>query len=90
MCLPCLVGLRPEAVDEGFDALPLALLRGLPADLLRLLLYGFLENFGFRQFLTLVKVKALLDTLLRRRGWGRMDRRGFEPGDTDKHPPPRD
>lgn len=49
-------------------------------DLLRLLAYGFLENFGFRQFLSLVKVKALLDIVLRRRGWGRMDRRGFERG----------
>lgn len=58
-------------------------------DLLRLLAYGFLENFGFRQFLTFVKVKALLDILLRRRGWGRMDRRGFEPGDSGDGDGPR-
>jgi cellulose synthase/poly-beta-1,6-N-acetylglucosamine synthase-like glycosyltransferase len=58
-------------------------------DLLRLLAYGFLENFGFRQFLTFVKVKALLDILLRRRGWGRMDRRGFEPGERGDGDGPR-
>lgn len=50
-------------------------------DLLRLLAYGFLENFGFRQFLSLVKVKALFDLALRRREWGKMERRGFEEGE---------
>lgn len=49
-------------------------------DLLRLLAYGFLENFGFRQFLSLVKVKALFDLAFRHREWGKMERRGFENG----------
>ena len=49
-------------------------------DLLRLLAYGFLENFGFRQYLSFVKVKALAETLWRRRGWGRMERHGFGAG----------
>lgn len=49
-------------------------------DLLRLIAYGFLENFGFRQFLSLVKVKALFDLAFRRREWGKMERRGFENG----------
>ena len=48
-------------------------------DLLRLLAYGFLENFGFRQYLSFVKVKALVEALWRRREWGKMERRGFEP-----------
>ncbi|MFM1886001.1 MAG: hypothetical protein RL026_1158 [Pseudomonadota bacterium] len=46
-------------------------------DLLRLMLYGVVENFGFRQFLTLVKVKALLDAFLKRRQWGDMKRQGL-------------
>jgi len=55
-------------------------------DLLRLLAYGFLENFGFRQFMSLVKVKALVELAFRKRGWGKMDRRGFEPH--EPHEPP--
>jgi cellulose synthase/poly-beta-1,6-N-acetylglucosamine synthase-like glycosyltransferase len=48
-----------------------------------LVLFGILENFGFRQVLALFKVKAFWDFLLRRRAWGRMDRVGFH-----KAPPP--
>jgi cellulose synthase/poly-beta-1,6-N-acetylglucosamine synthase-like glycosyltransferase len=47
-------------------------------DLLRLLAYAFLENFGFRQYLSFIKVKALVEALWRRRSWGKMERRGFE------------
>lgn len=47
-------------------------------DLLRLLAYGFLENFGFRQYMSLVKVKALVEAAWKQRGWGHMERRGFE------------
>jgi cellulose synthase/poly-beta-1,6-N-acetylglucosamine synthase-like glycosyltransferase len=46
-------------------------------DLLRLMVYGFVENIGFRQYLTLIKVKALVDAIWRRREWGEMQRRGF-------------
>ncbi len=56
-------------------------------DLLRLLVYGLLENFGFRQFMSLVKVKALFDLAFRRRDWGKMERRGFDNGDTAKKVP---
>ena len=48
-------------------------------DLLRLLGYAFLENFGFRQFLSFIKVKALVQALWQRREWGKMERRGFDP-----------
>jgi len=48
-------------------------------DLLRLLLYGILENFGYRQILAVFKVRAFWDFLRRRRQWGRMDREGFTP-----------
>jgi cellulose synthase/poly-beta-1,6-N-acetylglucosamine synthase-like glycosyltransferase len=54
-------------------------------DLVRLLAYGFLENFGFRQYLSFIKVKALAEALWRRREWGRMERRGFRaPGSRDE------
>jgi len=48
-------------------------------DLMRLLLYGIVENFGYRQVLALFKVKAFYDFLRRRRMWGEMDREGFQP-----------
>ena len=46
-------------------------------DLARLLVYGVLENFFYRQLLSLFKVKAFYDFVRRRRGWGEMKRRGF-------------
>jgi len=46
-------------------------------DLARLILYGILENFGYRQILSVFKVKAFYDFVRRRRGWGDMKRRGF-------------
>ena len=48
-----------------------------------LVLAGVLENFGFRQVLSLFKVKAFWDFVRRKRHWGRMDRAGFK-----KHDPP--
>src|SRR5262245_21594674 len=47
-------------------------------DLARLVVYGVLENFVYRQILSLFKVKAFFDFVRRRRGWGEMKRRGFE------------
>jgi len=47
-------------------------------DLLALLAYGFVENLGFRQMLSFVKVRALIEAMWRRRGWGRMERVGFQ------------
>jgi len=46
-------------------------------DLTKLLVFGILENFGYRQLLAFFKVKAFWDILLRRRTWGRMERAGF-------------
>jgi cellulose synthase/poly-beta-1,6-N-acetylglucosamine synthase-like glycosyltransferase len=56
-------------------------------DLLKLLLYGILENFGFRQVLALFKVKAFWDFLRRKRQWGHMDRSGFKKHDPPPAPP---
>ncbi|HZN55952.1 MAG TPA: glycosyltransferase [Candidatus Polarisedimenticolaceae bacterium] len=46
-------------------------------DIAKLLAYGILENFGYRQLLSAMKVKAFWDAIRRRRAWGRMQRRGF-------------
>jgi cellulose synthase/poly-beta-1,6-N-acetylglucosamine synthase-like glycosyltransferase len=46
-------------------------------DLVRLLFYGVLESFGYRQALSLFKMKAFWDFLRRRRLWGDMEREGF-------------
>jgi cellulose synthase/poly-beta-1,6-N-acetylglucosamine synthase-like glycosyltransferase len=46
-------------------------------DLARLLWYSVWENLGFRQLLSLFKVKAFFDFILRRRRWGEMGHRGF-------------
>jgi len=46
-------------------------------DLATLIVYAVLENFGYRQILSLFKVKAFYDFARRRRGWGEMKRKGF-------------
>jgi YaiO family outer membrane protein len=54
-------------------------------DLIKLIVCGILENFGYRQLLSLFKIKGFLDLLVFRRSWGDMERSGFKPGgDTDK------
>jgi len=54
--------------------------------LARLVLYGILENFGYRQVLSLLKVKAFWDFLRRRRVWGRMEREGFRAAPASQAP----
>ena len=48
-------------------------------DLLRLMLFGLLENAGYRQILAVFKLQAYWEFVVGRRRWGRMDRRSFEP-----------
>jgi len=43
-----------------------------------LVVFGILENFGYRQMNSLFKVKAFWDTIRRRRAWGQMQRKGFQ------------
>jgi cellulose synthase/poly-beta-1,6-N-acetylglucosamine synthase-like glycosyltransferase len=47
-------------------------------DLAKLLAYSVIENFGYRQILSAMKVKAFWDAIRRRRAWGHMQRRGFQ------------
>jgi hypothetical protein len=42
-----------------------------------LLLYAVLENFGFRQLMSLLRVRGFLRMLARVGGWGKMERRGL-------------
>jgi hypothetical protein len=46
-------------------------------DKLILVAYAFLENFGFRQLMSLLRVRGFLRMLARVGGWGAMERRGL-------------
>jgi cellulose synthase/poly-beta-1,6-N-acetylglucosamine synthase-like glycosyltransferase len=48
------------------------------ADLGRLLAAAVLENFGYRQLLAVWRVQGVWDALRGKRGWGAMERRGFQ------------
>jgi cellulose synthase/poly-beta-1,6-N-acetylglucosamine synthase-like glycosyltransferase len=48
-----------------------------PRDVVRLLWYGVLENFGYRQWKTAVAWHGLVEFLRGERSWGVMERRGF-------------
>ena len=52
-----------------------------PWQILRLLLYGVLANFGYRQWKTLVAWRGLFDYLRGSDSWGVMDRAGFDTAD---------
>jgi len=46
-------------------------------DILILFLYGILENFGYRQLLTMWRLIALLEYARGKKSWGAMHRKGF-------------
>jgi cellulose synthase/poly-beta-1,6-N-acetylglucosamine synthase-like glycosyltransferase len=46
-------------------------------DLLRLALYGVLENFGYRQLAMWWRIVGVVDYFRGKRGWGKMKRKGF-------------
>jgi len=46
-------------------------------DKIRLLLYAFLENFGFRQLMSLLRIRGFIRMMARVGGWGSMERRGL-------------
>jgi len=47
-------------------------------DLVKLVLYGVLENFGYRQLNTLWRAMAIVSFLRKNTDWGAMERKGFE------------
>ncbi len=48
-------------------------------DILKLALYGVLENFGYRQLNTVWRAWAIVSFLRKNQSWGAMERRGFDP-----------
>ena len=46
-------------------------------DILIIALFSLIENFGYRQFLTLVRVKAFFDFRKGKEEWGTMQKKGF-------------
>ena len=47
-------------------------------DLVKLILYGVLENFGYRQLNTLWRAMAIMSFLRKKSDWGAMERKGFD------------
>jgi cellulose synthase/poly-beta-1,6-N-acetylglucosamine synthase-like glycosyltransferase len=53
-------------------------------EVLRMLRYAALENFGYRQLSDVWRGMAFWDLARRRRGWGEMTRRGFQTAPTEQ------
>ena len=53
-------------------------------DVVKLTLYGLLENFGYRQLNTVWRFLAIISFLRKNQSWGAMERRGFDPANTTK------
>ncbi len=53
-------------------------------DLVKLTLYGVLENFGYRQLVTVWRAWAIVSFLRKNQSWGAMERKGFEAAKRDK------
>ena len=49
------------------------------SDVLKLTLYGILENFGYRQLNTVWRAWAIVSFLRKNQSWGAMERQGFDP-----------
>jgi len=47
------------------------------SDLLTMVLFGFLENFGYRQLTTWWRLQGVVDFLRGKQDWGAMTRKGF-------------
>jgi cellulose synthase/poly-beta-1,6-N-acetylglucosamine synthase-like glycosyltransferase len=67
----------PERRGEGPKGPPGSLLRYRGGDVAILLLYGFLENFGYRQMTLWWRVRGLWDFLFTEKGWEKFERKGF-------------
>jgi cellulose synthase/poly-beta-1,6-N-acetylglucosamine synthase-like glycosyltransferase len=53
------------------------------SDLLKLTIYGILENFGYRQLNTVWRALAIVSFLRKNTDWGAMERRGFDTQERD-------
>jgi hypothetical protein len=54
-----------------------SLLRYRGKDVAILLLYGFLENFGYRQMTLWWRIRGIWDFLFSDKGWEKFERKGF-------------
>ena len=45
-------------------------------DLLKLMLSAVFENFGYRQYLAIVRAKGMIDWMMGKKSWGKMERKG--------------
>jgi cellulose synthase/poly-beta-1,6-N-acetylglucosamine synthase-like glycosyltransferase len=54
------------------------------SDVLKLTLYGILENFGYRQLNTVWRAWAIVSFLRKNQSWGAMERQGFDPSQRAK------
>jgi hypothetical protein len=48
------------------------------SDFIRLMVLAVLENVGYRQIVTFWRMKGVVSSLLGKKTWGDMDRRGFQ------------
>ncbi len=53
-------------------------------DLLKLTLYGVIENFGYRQLNTVWRFWAIISFLRKNQSWGAMERQGFDTREQEK------
>jgi cellulose synthase/poly-beta-1,6-N-acetylglucosamine synthase-like glycosyltransferase len=68
---------------EHHDLRGHSLIGGLkPRDKAILLLYCFIENFGYRQLTISWRIKGMVDYLRRKKGWDKFERIGFSGGTT--------
>jgi peptidoglycan-N-acetylglucosamine deacetylase len=56
-------------------------------DRIRLVLLAVLENFGYRQYASVLRLRGYISALTRRTGWGTMVRSGFSGGNAGGAPP---
>ncbi len=49
------------------------------SDILKLTVYGVLENFGYRQLNTIWRAYTIISFLRKNQSWGAMERQGFDP-----------
>jgi hypothetical protein len=70
-------GAWPESGGEGLKGPQASLLRYRGADVAILLLYAFLENFGYRQMTLWWRLRGIWDFLFTDKGWEKFERKGF-------------
>lgn len=71
-----LLGIALSVSAVGLDELSFRRYKKL-SDLMRLFVLAIVENFGYRQFLTFYRFKGIISAIRHKKGWGKMERKGF-------------